>query len=82
MLSPIAFSRAGAQRGFREGGAMRAPQGASRAFRLGLGFIGFGLLASWLHWLHWRRLGFIGSCLLMIGLWFWLYEGLIRAVLA
>ena len=59
MLSPIAFSRAGAQRGFREGGAMRAAWGASKAFRLGLGFVGFGLLASWLHWLHWRRLGFI-----------------------
>ena len=43
---------------------MRVAQGASRAFSLGLGFIGFGLLVSWLHWLHWLRLGFIGSCCL------------------
>ena len=49
---------------------MRVAQGASRAFSLGLGFIGFGLLASWLYWLHWLRLGFVGSCWLMVGLWF------------
>ena len=49
---------------------MRAAWGASRAFRLGLGFVGFGLLASLLHWLRWLRLGFIGLCLLMIRLGF------------